>query len=218
VQTEEQNSPSPFVVSDQTQARFLTDPAKKAFFLPFLARERRVAEAAIEVGCSTNRMLYQVRTLLGCGLLHVLREEPRAGRAIRVYRSVHDAYFVPFSATPYDTLEQRITVQGDPIWAGLVAAYANALRRSSRHGHLLRRVGEAVHTTDQLPDSTPSGQALFWSDSTINIRDADARQLGEEVRQWYERAQHLSSEARDDKTARRYLCLAGLLPSERIHS
>lgn len=204
--------------SDPTQARFLTDPAKKTFFVPFLARERRTAEAAAEVGCSINRMLYQVRTLLGCGLLQVLREEPRAGRAVRVYRSVHDAYFVPFSATPYDTLEQRITVQGDPIWAGLVAAYADALRRSRRHGHLLRRVGEVVQTTDQLPDSTPSGQALFWSDSTIAIRDADARRLGEEVRHWYEKAQRLGSDARDDPAARHYLCLAALLPSERIHS
>jgi hypothetical protein len=135
-----------------------------------------------------------------------------------VYRSVYDAYFVPFSATPYDTLEQRITVQGDPIWAGLVAAYADALRRSQRHGHLLRRVGEVVQTTDQLPDSTAGGQALFWSDSTINIRDADARQLGEEVRQWYEKAQRLSGEARNDRTASRYLCLAALLPSQRINS
>ena len=218
MQTEEPDSPSPHVVSDQTQARFLTDPAKKTFFLPFLARERRISEAAAEVGCSINRMLYQVRTLLACGLLEVVRVEPRAGRAVRVYRSVHEAYFVPFAATPYDTLEQRITVQGDPIWSGLVAAYANALRRSQRHGHLIRRVGEAVQTTDQLPDSTPSGQALFWSDSTICIRDADARQLGEEVRGWYERAQRLGREAADDKTARRYLCLAALLPSERIHS
>ncbi len=206
------------MVSDQTQARFLTDPAKKTYFLPFLARERRIAEAAAEVGCSTNRMLYQVRTLLNCGLLQVLREEPRAGRAVRVYRSVHDAYFVPFSATPYDTLEQRIAIQGDPIWTGLITAYADALRRSQRHGHLLRRVGEAVQTTHQLPDSTPSGQALFWSDSTITIRDEDARQLGEEVRHWFEKAQRLSREARGDRTTRRYLCLAALLPSQRINS
>lgn len=218
VQTEDADSPSTHVVCDQTQARFLTDPAKKRFFLPFLARERRIAEAAAEVGCSINRMLYQVRTLTACGLVQVLREEPRAGRAVRVYRSGHDAYFVPFAATPYDTLEQRLSVQGDPIWAGLIAAYADALRRSRRHGHLLRRVGDIVQTTDQLPESTPNGQALFWSDSTILLRDADARHLGEEVRRWYERAQHLSLETKDDRTARRYLCMAALLPSERIDS
>ena len=218
MQTEEPDSPSPHVVADPTQARFLTDPAKKRFFLPFLARERRIAQAAAEAGCSINRMLYQVRTLVDAGLLQVLRVEPRAGRAVRVYRSVHDAYFVPFSATPYDTLQQRITVQGDPIWAGLVAAYANALRRSQRHGHLLHRTGETVQTTDELPDTTPTGQALFWSDSTILLRDADARRLGEQVRRWYDEAQRLNSQTHDDSTARRYLCLAALLPSEPIHS
>ena len=206
------------MVSDPTQARFLTDPTKKTFFLPFLARERRIAEAAAEVDCSLNRMLYQVRTLLACGLLQVLREEPRAGRPVRVYRSVHDAYFVPFAATPYDTLEQRITVQGDPIWRGLIAAYADALRRSRRHGHLLRRVGDLVQTTDQLPDSTPGGQALFWSDSTVLLRDADAHRLGEQVRRWYDEARRLDRETQDDRTARRYLCLAALLPSPPLHS
>jgi hypothetical protein len=215
---EQSDSPSPHVVTDQTQARFLTDPVKKRFFIPFLARERRVAEAADEVGCSMNQMLYQVRTLVNAELLQVAREEPRAGRAVRVYRSVHDAYFVPFAATPYDTLEQRITVQGDPIWTGLVAAYANALRRSQRHGHLLRRTGETVQTTDQLPNTTPSGQALFWSDSTILLRDADARRLGEQIRQWYDDAQRCSHETRDSRGLRRYLCLAALLPSGPIHS
>lgn len=218
MQTEESDSPSPYVVVDQRQARFLTDPAKKRFFVPFLARERRVAEAAAEAGCSVNRMLYQVRTLVDAGLLQVVREEPRAGRAVRVYRSVYDAYFVPFSATPYDTLEQRISVQGDPIWRGLVTAYAKALRRSQRHGHLLRRTGATVQTTDQLPDTTPSGQALFWSDSTMLLRDADARRLSKEVQQWYDGAQRLSSQSRKDLNTHRYLCLAALLPSEPIHS
>jgi hypothetical protein len=216
---EDADSPRPFVVSDPVQAEFLTDPTKKTFFTPFLARERRVAEAAAEVGCSLNTMLYRVRTMLDCGLLTIVREEPRAGRASKVYRSVHDAYFVPFVATPYDTLEQRLSVQGDPIWAGLITAYADALRRSKRFGHLLRRVDEhLVQTTDRLPESTPSGQALFWSDSTMRIRDADARRLGEEVRQWYAKAQALSIEARGDRSARRYLCLAALLPSKLIRS
>ena len=218
MKTEERDSPSPHVVTDPVQARFLTDPAKKTFLVPFLARELRVAQAAAEVGCSVSRVLYQVRTLLDAGLLQIVRVEPRTGRAVKVYRSVHDAYFVPFAATPYNTLEERLSVQGRPIWAGLITAYADALRRSQRYGHLLHRVDGSVRTTDQLPESTPTGQALFWSDSTITIRDEDARELGEEVRRWYARAQQMSAAARGDSTARRYLCLAALLPSEKISS
>jgi hypothetical protein len=216
---EDVDSPRPFVVSDPGQAQFLTDPSKKAFFVPFLAQERRVSEAADELGCALPTMLYRVRRMLEYGLLDVVREEPRAGRPVKVYRSRHDAYFVPFTATPYDTLEQRLTVQGDPIWAGLINAYADALRRSSRFGHHLYRASDhAVRTTDRLPDSTPSGQALFWSDSTIAVRDSDARRLGEQVKAWYDEAHRLGLARRGDPTARHYLCVAALLPSKPIRS
>ena len=49
------------------------------------------------MGCSLNTMLYRIKTLLlRAGLLEVVREEPRKGRAVKIYRSVHDAYFIPF--------------------------------------------------------------------------------------------------------------------------
>lgn len=41
---------------------------------------------------------------------------------------------------------------------------------------------------------------------------------GEQVGQWYQAAQRLSVEAHGDRTARRYLCLAALLPSKRVRS
>ena len=212
----ERDSPSPpgepFVVSDARQAQMLTDPRSKAFFVPFLARDRRVSDAATELGCSVSAMLYRVRTLLHCGLLEIVREETRPGRAVKIYRSAHDAYFVPFTATPYDTLEQRVSVQGDPIWAGLVRSYADALRRSNRFGHLVQRIDDhTVQTTDRLPDRTPGGQALFWSDSIIQLRDADARELLTLVAQWYERAQQMAGVG-TDPPRHPYLCLAALLP------
>jgi len=216
---EDLDSPRPFVVSDAGQARWLTDPTRKAFFVPFLARERKVSQAALELGCALPTMLYRVRRMVECGLLDVVREEPRAGKPVKIYRSRHDAYFVPFTATPYDTLEQRLTVQGDPIWAGLVSAYADALRRSDRFGHLLYRGSDhAVRTTDRLPTSTRSGQALFWADSTIAVRDSDARRLGEQIKAWYDEAQRLAATHRGDPAARHYLCVAALLPSKPIRS
>lgn len=81
VHMEDADSPRPVVVSDPVQAEFLTDPIRKRFYTPFPARERRVAEAAAEVGCSLNTTLYRVRTMLDYGPLTVAREEPSAGRA-----------------------------------------------------------------------------------------------------------------------------------------
>lgn len=124
-------------MTDPTQARLLTDPRSKAFFKPFLVRERSVTEAARLLGCPLNTMLYRVGTLVRAGLLRVVREERRAGRAVKVYRSVHDAYFVPFALTLYATLEERLEVQAAPIFANLIRAYAAALHRSDRYGNHL---------------------------------------------------------------------------------
>lgn len=93
-------------MEDEAQARILLDEARVRFFRPFLARERTVTEAAEEVGCKPSVMLYRVGTLLRAGLLRVVRERKRAGRPVKVYRSVYDAYFVPYALTPFATLEE----------------------------------------------------------------------------------------------------------------
>ena len=87
-------------VTDTRQAQLLTEPKSKAFFKPFLAAERSAGEAAAELGCNLNTVLYRVKTFLEAGLLTVSREQTRKGRAVKYYRSSYDGYFVPFTKTP----------------------------------------------------------------------------------------------------------------------
>jgi hypothetical protein len=55
--------PEAFVtVRDPKQARLLSDPKSYAFFRPFVACEKSVSEAAAEVGCAADTMLYRVKT------------------------------------------------------------------------------------------------------------------------------------------------------------
>ena len=82
------DSGSFFTVTDSEQARLLTEPVSKEFFKPFLARERSASEAAEMMQCSLNTMLYRIKTLLRAELLKVVHEEPRKGRAVKIYRSV----------------------------------------------------------------------------------------------------------------------------------
>ena len=97
-----QGAPSPrtLTVSDPQAARLLLNPDEVYFFEPFLARERTVGEAAALLGCPPNSLLSRVRRMLACGLLEVAREVPRAGRAVKVYRSVAEVFFVPYSHSP----------------------------------------------------------------------------------------------------------------------
>ena len=73
------DSGSPYTVTDTAQARLLTEPRSRDFFKPFLARERSASQAAEELGCSLNTLLYRIKTFLQADLLHVTRQERRAG-------------------------------------------------------------------------------------------------------------------------------------------
>ncbi|MBA2664529.1 MAG: helix-turn-helix transcriptional regulator, partial [Chloroflexi bacterium] len=88
------------IITDRRAAALLVDPDERRYFEPFLGRERTVTEAARELGVPPNGMRYRVRRMAKLGLLRIVREQPRAGRPMRVYRSVADRLFVPYVASP----------------------------------------------------------------------------------------------------------------------
>ena len=105
---EDRKSPSltaTLTVTDPAAAAALTNPRTLRQLESFLNRERTVLEAAQESGVKPNTMLARVKRFLGLGLLVVTREVPRAGRAVKVYRSRAGSFFVPYEITPSETLE-----------------------------------------------------------------------------------------------------------------
>ncbi len=150
-----------YTVTDTKQAALLTGATSKAFFKPFLARECSVSQAAAEVGCQLNTMLYRVKVFLDVGLLTVVREEKRVGRAIKIYRSVHDAYLIPDGVTPYADLEERLKQQIKPFWETLMRSLARTYRERGWGGQTLRRTAEGVVTTSlAIKEVAPTD---FWS-------------------------------------------------------
>ncbi len=211
VQMTVSNSGSFFTVTDTEQARLLTEPASKEFFKPFLAHERSAAEAAAIMRCSLNTMLYRIKTLLRAGLLEVVQEKQRKGRAVKIYRSAHDAYFIPFSVTPYATLEERLEVQAEPIFAGLIRSYAATLKQNERYGHHIF-IGDngAVWTSDLLPELTSAGLPTIYFDAYGSLREDDARALGQELKSFRERVMRLGMRAEDGDAT--YFYMVALLP------
>lgn len=213
VQMIDLDSGSFFTVTDTEQARLLTEPTSKEFFKPFLACERSAGEAAAVMQCSLNTMLYRVKILLRAGLLEVVREQPRKGRAVKIYRSVHDAYFIPFRMTPYATLEERLEVQAEPIFAGLIRSYAAALKKNERYGHhIFTEENGTVLTSDLLPELTPTGQAVVYSDMTVRLRDEDARAIAQEISRLFKQAGRLGLPLDSDREGHIYLHVVALLP------
>lgn len=176
-------------VTDPRQAQLLTDPTSKAFFVPFLARELSASQAASELGRDLNTVLYRIKVLLAAGLIEVTREQKRKGRAIKHYRSVYDAYLVPFGLTPYISLEERLEAQAVPIFANLIRSYASAVKQSERYGNCIVRTPEGdVLTTDFVPELTPAGLPVAYSDTVVSLQRSEALGLAEGLHDLYQRA------------------------------
>ncbi len=126
-------------VDDPAAAKLLTHEDYRAVLGAFLGRERSVSEAAQELRLGLDATLYRVRRLRQAGLLEVRSSRPRAGRAIKLYRAVHDAWFVPFEALPYADLEETFLELHVAHARTIARAAARALRRSEWSGYRIER-------------------------------------------------------------------------------
>jgi len=87
------------VVTNLEMARVLSDPEHLRYIAPFLEHEHTVSEVAAEVGSTLSTTYRKLKRYCDLGILEVSREHKRKGRAIKVYRAVADAFFVPFQLT-----------------------------------------------------------------------------------------------------------------------
>ncbi len=176
------------------QARLLSDPKSLRFFTPFLASEKTVSGAARELTCELHTMLYRVRTFLKAGLLRVTREQKRMGRPVKIYRSVHDAYFIPFSATPYADLEERLREQLGPLTEELVRGFAGVIRQIGYDGRrLYRDAGGLVNseageeTRFGLDYDNPAWPVVYDFRCELYLPREEAKVLQRELRDLYAR-------------------------------
>lgn len=201
-------------VTDPRQAVIVADPVRSSFLRPFLGRTSTVTAAAAEVGCSANAMLYRVRRMLAAGVLRVVGTRPRAGRAVTLYRSSHDGYFVPMDALPYDDLRHRVATQGRVLSDQLVAAYTEVLARSGSTGRVLARAGSGdVWATDLLPSADHRGRPAFFADVTVWLTAAEAAAVRRLLTTAIDTALEASRTASEDRTPRApYVLAAAVLP------
>ena len=204
-----------FTVQEAEQARLLSDIKTRTYFEPFLAREMTVSAAAKEVGCSLHAMLYRVRILIEAGLLRITRTAARAGRPIKHYRSVHDAYFIPLELTPYAELEERLRVQFAPSAELLTQAWSHLLREIGQHGRRLYRDSagfifsdsgeQRQHFLDYAQLDFPAAFDFFLE---LHLPQNEAKRLQLELLELYKRYLPYREKNRD----KAYIFQAALVP------
>lgn len=209
-------------VQSEHQAHLLEDPDISSFFTPFLAREQTVTGAARDLGCKVNAMHYRVRTFLNAGLLTIVREEKRAGLPIKIYRSVADAFFIPFEFSRHADRETHMTERYESILRQVAKATTRRERQRGRVGQCLFRdtTGDVVSFGGV---ELPSSDIIFNVDDpyqpvgadrmgNIFLTETDARSLQRELDVLFQRYLRLAHE--DEETPKgEYLFLYAFSPS-----
>ncbi len=170
-------------VSEAGAARTVTDERSRVFLQPFLGRRRSIAEAAREVGCTTEQMAYRVGRFVEQGLLREVESRSRAGRAVVVYEGPHEIR-VPSHLLPeadvtaiFDVMDQ----QGRKAFLSAIAHLAVA------HGRLAWCIRLARHDADVMLDMVPAqgdwqpglaaAPPVVFNWAPLALTDTEARDL-----------------------------------------
>lgn len=172
-------------VTDPNQARALTDPAVLKYLEPFIARERTIKQVADELKLNLEAIYYQVKQLERLGLLTVVRQEARAGRATRIYSAVADGFFIPNRAEPLEAFMDRVDAHFNrQLQRGLIRT-ATALSGSETWGTRVFRNEHGQYQVDTAPGpdrgfdlNAPHFPPVVasWLPISLNFEDAKALQ------------------------------------------
>ena len=173
------------------QAKLLSHPERGHYIYPFMGQERSVSVAAQLLGCSVQTMHYRVKQLVKAGLLFLTREEQRAGRAVKYYRAVSNAFFIPDVLTEYADLEERFMADLRPTLGQIAKGLAEGIRREGRTGQC-RYLDEQGRVSSYGGVEKPDGdielnlEYPFRLPNTdqrgdIYLTDEEARELAQEL-------------------------------------
>lgn len=200
--------------------QLLTGPSW-TYFQPFLARAATVAQVADELQVAPNKLLYHVKKAEQLGLLKVVDIQRRAGKPIKTYRSSADMYFIPFEATPAETLEASI-LPLDTDWQARWTHHAAEIMLKSEIPFGLRLWRERVGQQDMVivkptpAPPTPINEDLFqqlpilslWAE--FQLTKEESEHLRHDLLELYERYTRLS--ARHSSTAETHLVHLAITP------
>ena len=95
-----EKNPSRLEITDERAAALLLNSKTRQFLGPFIGEKKGVKEASDELGVEFARCYAYVKQFERAGLLEVVERVPRAGRAIKRYRSTADEFFIPNTVGP----------------------------------------------------------------------------------------------------------------------
>ena len=205
-------------VETEHQAKLLSHPERDHYVHIFMGRECSVSAAAQVLGCSLQTMHYRVKQLVKANLVRITREERRVGRAVKYYRAVSDAFFIPDTLTQYADLEERLTADFKPTLSRITKGLADGVRREGRTGEC-RYLDEQGNLSSYGGVEKPDGTIEFNLEypfrlpntdqrGSVHLTDEEARELAQELGALFDR---FSGRANVPKSGKEYAFIYALV-------
>jgi hypothetical protein len=188
------SSPRWMRVDDPNAALWLAAPERRQWIVPFVRRERTLAEVGRELDVPLNAVLYRVGLLVGHGLLRVVGEERRRGRAMKRYAAAAEGFIVPVTRIPVATLEGLLALNEIRGQEALTRGLARAVQRLAEPDSLVLRIGVDEWGVfgaglardggefDLVEELTRESAPAVWSSwSALSLGDAEAKSLQREL-------------------------------------
>ena len=207
-------------ITDETAARILTDTDSVRRLEPFMKRSVTLSEAAEELGLKLSHLLYHVNRFIKLGLLKVTHEQKRGGRAVKLYRTTAEVFFVPFQVTPSETLERLLYDLSTPQEKLFHREAARVLQRQSPDWGLAVsydadgvRIALTPHADGHVDTASaffsPDAEALFATDGTLKLDFSTAKAFQKDLYNLYK-----SYNEKQHPKGQTYALRLGLTPVE----
>ncbi len=115
------------VLENSQAIKMLHDSTYRNLIRFFMSQSNTIQAAAKHLGQSVQGTFNRVVRLEQQGFLEVIAEQPRAGKAIKVYRTTADDYFVPFAATNASGYAELIESELRPLQKRLLQSLEHHL-------------------------------------------------------------------------------------------
>ena len=131
----EENVNSIHEVTGEYAATLLMNPKTRRLLTPFVGAEKSIKEASQELDIKVASYYPYVKKFEENGLLEVGQTLPRAGKAVKLYRSVADEFFVPHTAAPVMAYYEKLESTNQKIlWQAILKSVMENTAEASTWG------------------------------------------------------------------------------------
>ena len=123
--------------------------------LALFMNETTLSEVADKLDISLSKLSYHVNKWLEYNIIEVVREEKRAGRPVKIYKTTNQRFFIPFHLTPSASLEDLLVAMTRDVHEIAMRETAHTLKKAGDNWGILWEAAEESGAIRGSPSPYP---------------------------------------------------------------